>query len=41
MCKLLFHFDISPTPGFEKWIDQDVYYLWAKPPLMVNLVKRE
>ncbi|ORY06385.1 cytochrome P450 [Clohesyomyces aquaticus] len=40
LAKLLFHFDISPNPGFELWIDQGVFYLWYKPPLLVNLTRR-
>ncbi|KAF2465311.1 cytochrome P450 [Lindgomyces ingoldianus] len=41
LAKLLFHFDISPGPEGDGWIDQDVYYLWAKPPLMIYMIKRE
>ncbi|KAF2186550.1 benzoate 4-monooxygenase cytochrome P450 [Zopfia rhizophila CBS 207.26] len=40
LSKLLYHFDIELRPESATWTDQDVYYLWAKPPLMVNLTKR-
>lgn len=42
LCKLLWHFDINLCPGIEHgtWPDQDVYFFWAKPPLLVTLRDR-
>ncbi|GAD91552.1 hypothetical protein PVAR5_0124 [Paecilomyces variotii No. 5] len=40
LCKLLFHFDIELCPESVNWVDQEVYFLWDKPALMVNLIER-
>lgn len=40
LCKLLFNFDIELLQKSEDWIDQKVYFLWDKPPLMVSLTER-
>ncbi|KAF2261395.1 benzoate 4-monooxygenase cytochrome P450 [Lojkania enalia] len=40
LSKLLFNFDISLCQESEIWVDQKVYYLWDKRPLMMNLRKR-
>ncbi|KAL1863707.1 hypothetical protein Plec18170_000545 [Paecilomyces lecythidis] len=40
LCKLLFHFDIELCPESVNWINQEVYFLWDKPALMVNLTDR-
>ncbi|KAE9362911.1 cytochrome P450 family protein [Stipitochalara longipes BDJ] len=40
LCKLLFHFDIELCPESHRWADQNVYYVWEKPALMVKLNKR-
>ncbi|PSN65308.1 putative benzoate 4-monooxygenase cytochrome P450 [Corynespora cassiicola Philippines] len=48
LAKLLWHFDLSrPDPGtvegkdWGKWTDKlRVYFLWHKPPLMVNIKER-
>ena len=36
LAKLLWNFDFELRPESENWIDQKVYLLWVKPPLMVN-----
>jgi hypothetical protein len=40
LCTLLFNFDIELSPESTGWIDQDVYFLWDKPPLIVLLAER-
>jgi hypothetical protein len=40
LCKLLFNFYIELCPESTNWIDQDVYFLWDKPPLNVALTDR-
>ncbi|KAJ6086858.1 hypothetical protein N7467_005772 [Penicillium canescens] len=40
LCKLLFNFDIALSPESTNWPDQKVYFLWEKPPLMVELTDR-
>ena len=40
LCKLLFHFDIELCPESDRWADQNVYYVWEKPALMVKLKER-
>ena len=37
LATLLLHFDISLAEESQGWIDQRVYTLWEKPPLMVDL----
>jgi len=37
MAKLLWHFDLIDA-GNDNWLDQKIYMVWQKPPLMVNLV---
>ena len=41
LARLLFNFDIEPTPAIEGWAEQDVYLIWRKKPLIVKLVPRE
>lgn len=40
LCKLLFNFDLTLEAESVNWLDQKVYYLWNKPPLMVSLRDR-
>lgn len=38
LSKLVFNFDIELCSGCENWIDQESYFLWDKPALMVRLL---
>ncbi|KAJ5085466.1 hypothetical protein N7532_010237 [Penicillium argentinense] len=40
LCKLLWNFDISLCTESKNWLNQEVYFLWDKPPLMVTLLDR-
>jgi hypothetical protein len=40
LARLLFNFDIEPTPDIEGWLDQNVFLLWEKKPLLVKLIPR-
>lgn len=40
ICKLLFNFDIALCPESDEWMNQEVYFLWDKPPLVVTLTER-
>ncbi|KAJ5555406.1 hypothetical protein N7535_007841 [Penicillium sp. DV-2018c] len=40
LCKLLFHFDLTLRPESVNWPNQEVYFLWDKPALMVTLKDR-
>ncbi|KAJ5933979.1 sterigmatocystin biosynthesis P450 monooxygenase stcL [Penicillium verhagenii] len=40
LAKLMYNFDIELCEESENWIDQDVYSLWHKPALMVELQDR-
>lgn len=40
LSKLLYNFDIHICKESENWIDQDVYTIWNKPALMVELEDR-
>ncbi|KAL6231961.1 hypothetical protein BDW75DRAFT_247543 [Aspergillus navahoensis] len=40
LARLLFSFDIEPTPCLEGWINQKVFLLWQKHPLWVKLRAR-
>jgi hypothetical protein len=35
--RVLYHFDIELCPGSENWMDQHVYTLWEKKPLMCKV----
>jgi cytochrome P450 len=35
--KLLWHFDMVDS-GNENWLDQKIYMVWQKPPLMIKLM---
>lgn len=37
LCKILYNFDIKLSPKCLDWINQDVYFFWDKPPLIVEL----
>lgn len=41
LARLLFNFDIEPTPAIEGWTDQNVYLIWQKKPLIVKLIPRD
>ena len=41
LARLLFNFDLEPTPAVEGWTDQNIYLLWQKKPLFVKLVPRD
>ncbi|KAB8238163.1 cytochrome P450 [Aspergillus alliaceus] len=40
LCKLLFNFNIELAPGSENWIDQEVFIIWNRPALSVQLTDR-
>ncbi|OQE23218.1 hypothetical protein PENSTE_c009G01792 [Penicillium steckii] len=40
LCRLLWNFDVELCSVSENWVDQEVYFLWEKSPLMVNLKDR-
>jgi hypothetical protein len=37
LCKLLWNFNFAIMPESANWIDQKVYILWQRPPLMMKL----
>ena len=37
LAKVLYNFDLELAPGNENWLEQDVWILWQKVPLMVNV----
>jgi hypothetical protein len=41
IARLLFNFDIEPTPAIEGWTDQNIYLIWKKKPLIVKLIPRD
>ena len=41
LCNLLFQFDIKLRPECENWIEQDLFFIWEKGTLMVELTRRE
>lgn len=41
LARLLFNFDIEPTPAIEGWTEQKAYLIWQKKPLIVKLVPRD
>lgn len=40
MARLVFNFDLKLAPESSGWLDQKIYNLWQKPPLMVHLTPR-
>lgn len=40
MARLVFNFDLTLAPESKNWLDQKIYNLWQKPPLMVHLTPR-
>ncbi|KAG8158063.1 hypothetical protein KVR01_011824 [Diaporthe batatas] len=40
MARLIFNFDLKLAPESRGWLDQKVFNLWQKPPLMVHLTPR-
>jgi cytochrome P450 len=36
LAKVLWHFEFELCPESDKWLDQKVYLLWDKTPLMVK-----
>ena len=40
LAKVVYNFDLNLCPGNEEWLDQEVYVLWEKKPLLVNLKTR-
>lgn len=40
MARLVFNFDLKLAPESQGWLDQKIYNLWQKPPLMVHLTPR-
>jgi hypothetical protein len=41
LARILFNFDIEPTPEMEGWTNQALHLLWEKPPLWVKLKPRQ
>jgi hypothetical protein len=39
LCKLFWNFDACLDEQSRNWLDQDVFFIWDKPALMVNLVE--
>jgi hypothetical protein len=37
LAKVMFNFDLELCPESEGWMEQEVYTLWQKKPLMVKL----
>ena len=37
LTKVLYNFDLELCPESEEWVDQKVFTLWEKHPLMVKL----
>lgn len=37
MARVLWNFDMELQPESEKWLEQKVYLIWDKLPLMVKL----
>lgn len=37
MASILWHFDLELVPGQEDWLDQKIFLVWEKRPLMVRL----
>jgi hypothetical protein len=37
LASLLWHYDFEFCPESEGWLNQEVYILWDKKPLMVKL----
>lgn len=37
LTKLLWHFDMESSPECARWVDQESYNLWDRPPLKVKL----
>jgi cytochrome P450 len=37
LARLLFNFDMELVDPEVDWLDQQVFFLWKKPPLNVNL----
>ncbi|KAI3401428.1 hypothetical protein diail_10862 [Diaporthe ilicicola] len=40
MARLVFNFDLALAPESKGWMDQKIFNLWQKPPLMVHLTPR-
>jgi hypothetical protein len=36
LSKVIYNFDLELCPESEDWMDQEVYALWQKKPLMVK-----
>lgn len=41
LCNMLHRFDVKLRPECEGWIEQDLFYVWQKGRLMVDLERRE
>jgi len=41
LARLLFNFDIEATPQIEGWMDQRIWFLWDKKPLLIKLRARD
>jgi hypothetical protein len=41
LARLLFNFDIEPTPQTGDWTDQKIWFLWDKKPLWLKLSARD
>jgi hypothetical protein len=39
LCKLFWYFDACLDKQSRNRLDQDVFFIWDKPALMVNLVE--
>jgi hypothetical protein len=37
LTKVMYNFDLELCPESEGWLNQEVYILWQKKPLMVKL----
>lgn len=41
LCNMLWRFDVKLRPECDNWIKQDMFYIWEKEKLMVELKGRE
>jgi hypothetical protein len=41
MARMIWHFDMELCGESENWTDQDIYFMWEKPPLNVKLSHRK
>lgn len=40
LARMVFNFDMELDQPEKNWMDQEVYFLWDKPELMIKLKQR-